>query len=197
MSSTSDVPIVSFESPEAWEQWLAENHESSSGIWMRISKKSSAIRTITYDEALDAALCYGWIDGRKRALDDESWLQKFTPRGQRGVWSRVNTQHAERLIAAGRMKPAGLAQVGAAKRDGRWERAYAPPSAAEIPEDFLVELNKRPKARAFFATLNKRNTFPIYYRLDSAKKPETRERRMNEILAMLDRGEKFYPAPLS
>ena len=193
MSSTSDVPIVSFESPEAWEQWLAENHESSSGIWMRISKVTAQIRSITYDEALDAALCYGWIDGRKRALDDQSWLQKFTPRRPRSIWSQRNTEHIERLTTAGRMTPLGLVQVEAAKRDGRWQRAYAPPSAIQIPEDFLAELNKLPKAKAFFETLNKRNTFPVAYRLQSAKRPETRQRRMNEILAMLERGEKFYP----
>jgi uncharacterized protein YdeI (YjbR/CyaY-like superfamily) len=188
-----DLPVISFESAGAWDDWLAENHESSSGISMRIFKVAARTQSITYREALEIALCYGWIDGFKKKYDERSWLQKFTPRSARGVWSKVNTQHAERLIAAGRMKPVGLAQVEAAKRDGRWDRAYAPPSAAEVPEDFLAELEKHPAAKAFFATLNKRNTFPIYYRLHSAKRPETRRRRMQEILAMMERGEKFYP----
>ncbi len=160
---------------------------------MRIFKKGAKSKSIDYAEALDIALCYGWIDGQKKTYDEQSWLQKFTPRRAGSVWSKINTEHVERLTAAGRMTPLGLAQVEAAKRDGRWDRAYASPSAAELPEDFLAELNKRPKAKAFFDTLNKRNTFPVAYRLKSAKKPETRQRRMQAILAMLERGEKFYP----
>jgi uncharacterized protein YdeI (YjbR/CyaY-like superfamily) len=191
-AAKTELPIITFESPEAWENWLAENHARPNGVWLRLFKKYTGKPTISYEEALDVALCFGWIDGQGRGYDEQSHLQKFTPRRPRSVWSKLNTQRVERLIREGRMRPAGLAQVEEAKRDGRWERAYAPPSAAEIPEDFLAELNKRPHARAFFDTLNKRNTYPIAYRLHNAKKPETRKRRMGEILAMLERGEKFY-----
>jgi len=191
--STSDLPVIAFESADDWEKWLGENHPRSSGIWMRIFKKAANAASITHAEALDVALCYGWIDGWKKRYDERSWLQKFTPRGTRGIWSKVNTENVQRLTEAGRMKPAGLAQVEVAKRDGRWDSAYDPPSRATIPEDFLNELNKNKKAKAFFQTLNKRNTFPIAYRLRSAKRPETRQRRMREILDMLARGEKFYP----
>jgi uncharacterized protein YdeI (YjbR/CyaY-like superfamily) len=191
-AAKTELPIITFESPEAWENWLAENHARPNGVWLRLFKKYTGKPTISYEEALDVALCFGWIDGQGRGYDEQSHLQKFTPRRPRSVWSKLNTQRVERLIREGRMRPAGLAQVEEAKRDGRWERAYAPPSAAEIPEDFLAELNKRPNARAFFDTLNKRNTYPIAYRLHNAKKPETRKRRMGEILAMLERGEKFY-----
>lgn len=193
MSSASDQETIAFESTEAWEEWLAADHDESNGIWMRISKKSANARTITYAEALDGALCYGWIDGQKKSRDEQSWIQRFTPRRARSGWSKINTEHVARLTAAGRMKAAGMAQVEAAKRDGRWDRAYASPSAAAPPEDFLTELNKSKKAKAFFATLNKANIYPISYRLQTAKKPETREKRLREILAMLERGEKFHP----
>ncbi len=189
----TELPVISFESLDQWERWLADNHASSRGIWMRISKKHTTMASIDYAQALDGALCYGWIDGQKRRYDENSWLQKFTPRRARSGWSKVNTGHVERLTEAGRMQPAGLAQVEAAKRDGRWERAYPPPSTATLPEGFLRELNKNKRAKAFFQTLNKTNTFAIAYRLTNAKKPETRERRTQELLAMLDRGEKLYP----
>jgi len=189
----SDFPVIAFESPQAWRRWLAPHHADSNGIWMRIFKKGSGVPSINYAQALDEALCYGWIDGQKRIFDEESWVQKFTPRRARSGWSKRNTEHAERLINAGEMKAAGLAEVEAAKRDGRWDRAYSSPGAATLPEDFLRELNKNGKAKAFFETLNKRNTYPITYRLQTAKKAETRERRLREILAMLERGEKFHP----
>jgi len=192
MSSAPALPIIAFESSEAWETWLAENHTQPTGIWMRISKKGTNVPSVTYAEALDVALCYGWIDGQKKIFDDQSWLQKFTPRRARSGWSKVNTQHVDRLTREGRMKPAGLVQMESAKRDGRWENAYPPQSAAEPPEDFIKELNKNEKAKAFFRTLTQRNIFPIVYRLQSAKRPETRRRRMEEIIAMFERGEKFY-----
>ncbi len=192
MSSAPALPTIAFESPEAWGTWLAENHTQANGIWMRIAKKGANTRSITYAEALDLALCYGWIDGQKKSYDEHAWLQKFTPRRPRSVWSKINTQHIERLAAAGRMKSGGQAQVDAAKLDGRWERAYSPQRDAAPPEDFMSALNKSKKAQAFFATLTRRNIFPIVYRLQSAKKPETRHRRLNEMIAMLERGEKFY-----
>jgi uncharacterized protein YdeI (YjbR/CyaY-like superfamily) len=189
----SAAPTLEFDSPRAWEAWLAEHHAGSHGVWLRIYKKGSGKPSVSYVEALDAALCYGWIDSQKRPKDKTSWLQRFGPRRARSGWSRINTLNAERLAKAGRMKPAGLKEVEAAKQDGRWQRAYDSPSAASIPEDFLKELSKNKKAQAFFEALNKANTYAISYRLQTAKKPETRARRMQLILAMLARGERFHP----
>jgi uncharacterized protein YdeI (YjbR/CyaY-like superfamily) len=186
------LPIKSFIGPEKWEAWLAKNHAKPQGIWLRMFKKSSGKKSVNYAEALDVALCYGWIDGQVRSHDAESWIQKFTPRRAHSIWSKVNTKNIQRLMKAGRMKPAGLAQVKAAKADGRWAKAYHSPSTAVIPKDFLKLLNKNKRAKAFFATLTKRNTYPISYLLGSAKKPETRERRMKKILGMLARGQKFH-----
>ncbi len=193
MTTTTDFPIISLESQAQWEQWLADNHASSDGVWLQFFKKASGKKAITYPEAVEEALCYGWIDGQSKSYDNESWLQKFTPRRARSVWSKINIQKVERLIEAGKMKPAGLQQIEAAKLDGRWERAYDSPSNATVPDDFLQELAKDKKAKAFFDTLNKANTYAITYRLQTAKKPETREKRMKAILEMLAKGEKFHP----
>ncbi|HEV8038988.1 MAG TPA: YdeI/OmpD-associated family protein [Bryobacteraceae bacterium] len=184
--------ILSFRSPSEFRKWLAAKHAKSEGIWLRIFKKNSDTESITYGEALDEALCYGWIDGQKQKHDDESWLQKFTRRRAKSGWSRINTGHAERLIKAGRMKAAGQAEVDAAKKDGRWKAAYDSPSNSTFPDDFLAALNKVPKAKAFFNSLNKANLYAISYRLQTAKKPETRQRRMELILGMLARGEAFH-----
>ena len=165
----------------------------SDGILLRIYKKDSGVTSVTYAEALDQALCFGWIDGQKKPRDNESWLQKFTPRRAKGVWSKRNTEHAERLIKSGAMAPAGLKEVTAAKEDGRWKAAYDSPGSATPPDDFLTALNKNKKAKAFFETLNKSNIYAIVYRLQTAKKPETRTKRMKMILAMMARGEKFHP----
>ncbi len=156
-------------------------------------KKGSGKAGITYDEALDVALCYGWIDSQGKGIDDVSYAQRFTPRRARSVWSKRNTEHIERLTKAGRMRPAGLKAVEAAKRDGRWQRAYDSPSAATAPHDFLKALAKNKRAESFYTTLNRRNTYAIAYRLQNAKKPETREKRIKAIIAMLAKGEKFYP----
>jgi uncharacterized protein YdeI (YjbR/CyaY-like superfamily) len=185
--------MIPLQSTEEWEEWLADNHATSNGVWLQFFKKASGKKTITHAEALDEALCYGWIDGQSKSYDDESWLQKFTPRRARSVWSKVNIQNVERLIQAGKMKPAGLQQIEAAKLDGRWERAYDSPGNATVPDDFLQELEKDKKAKAFFDTLNKANTYAIIYRLQTAKKPETRAKRMKAILEMLAKGEKFHP----
>ncbi len=187
-----EQPILSFSSAADYARWLERHHADHAGIWLRLFKKDSGKVSVTYAEALDEALCWGWIDGQKQKGGAESWLQKFTRRGPRSVWSKVNTGHVERLTRAGRMRPPGLAAVEAAKADGRWDRAYESSNNAALPEDFLRALDKAPKAKAFFETLNKTNRYAIYYRLHSAKKPETRERRLKEILAMLKRGEKFY-----
>jgi uncharacterized protein YdeI (YjbR/CyaY-like superfamily) len=184
--------ILHFRSSAEFRKWLAKNHGQSDGIWLRICKKGSQESSVTYAAALDEALCFGWIDGQKQRHDESSWLQKFTPRRQRSGWSKINTRHAERLIQSRRMKPAGQAQIDAAKKDGRWTAAYDSPSKSTIPEDFLVALRKNKKAYAFFESLNKANLYAIAYRLQTARQPETRQKRMEAILAMMARGETFH-----
>lgn len=193
MPDKTELAVIPFASARKWQQWLARHHGQTEGIWLQIFKKDSGMATVSYAEALDEALCYGWIDGQKKTFDDLSWLQKFTPRRAQSGWSAINAGHAERLIKEGRMQASGLAQVQAAREDGRWQQAYAPQRDTSIPEDFLSELNKNKKAAAFFATLNKANLFAIAYRLHTAKKPETRERRMKTILDMMAREECFHP----
>lgn len=188
----AEQPIITFESASEFAEWLDKNHVDHPGIWMRIYKKDSGITTITYAEALDEALCYGWIDGQKNKHCELSWLQKFTKRGNRSVWSEKNTQHIERLTKEGRMKPSGIATVDAARADGRWAQAYASSKTAEMPEDFLKALAKNQKAKAFYDTLKKSNRYAIYFRLQSAKKTETRLKRITDFIAKLERGEKLY-----
>ena len=187
------MQILHFKTSVGFRRWLAKNHVKSEGLWLRISKKDEGEKSLTYAEALDQALCYGWIDGQKKPFDELSWLQKFTPRRSKSGWSKLNTRHVERLTKAGAMTPAGLEAVEAAKVDGRWEAAYASPKNAGPPEDFLKELAKNKKAKAFFETLNKANVYSIVYRLQTAKKPETREKRMKTILAMMEEGKAFHP----
>ena len=184
--------ILSFRLASEFRKWLAANHRQSDGIWLRIFKKGSGESSVTYAEALDEALCFGWIDGQKRPHDEVSWQQRFTPRRPKSGWSKINTQHAERLIKAGRMRTAGQAQIDAAKKDGRWTAAYDSPSKATFPTDFLTALRRNKKAQAFFESLNKANRYAIAYRLQTAKKPETKQRRVEMILAMLARGEAFH-----
>ena len=186
------MKILTFKSPTVFRNWLEENHADSDGIWLRIFKKDSGKESITYGEALDQALCYGWIDGQKKPHDDRSWLQKLTPRRSKSVWSKNNTEHAERLIRSGEMTSAGLKEVEAAKADGRWKAAYDSFGNAAVPNDFLKKLAKDKKVKAFFETLNKTNLYSIIYRLQTAKNPETREKRMQAIIEMLARGEKFH-----
>ena len=162
------------------------------GIWLRIFKKDSGKATVTYAEALDQALCFGWIDGQKKSHDEFSFIQRFTPRRPRSSWSKINTQHVARLTKAGQMMPAGLAAVRAAKTDGRWQAAYDSHRTAAPPADFLRALNRDRKAKSFFETLNRANVYAIVYRLQTAKRPETRERRLQTILGMMRRGETFH-----
>jgi uncharacterized protein YdeI (YjbR/CyaY-like superfamily) len=191
--AAAEPRVLTLSSVERWEDWLLKHHDRTpEGVWLRIFKKTSSRNSPTHSEAVDVALCFGWIDGQAKSYDDESKVQRFTPRRPRSVWSRLNTQRVERLTRAGRMRPAGLAEVDRAKRDGRWERAYEPPSTATVPDDFLTELAKNKAAQAYFRTLNKRNTYPIAYRLQSAKTPETRAKRVKAIIEMFQRGEKFY-----
>ena len=187
------MQTLHFKTSADFRHWLEKNYTESGGIWLRIFKKDSHEKSLTYAEALDQALCYGWIDGQKKPFDTLSWLQKFTPRRPKSGWSKINTQHVERLIKAGTMTPAGMEAVEAAKADGRWETAYGSSRSATPPEDFLKELSKNKKAEAFFKTLNKANVYSIVYRLETAKKPETREKRMKTILAMLEQGKGFHP----
>jgi uncharacterized protein YdeI (YjbR/CyaY-like superfamily) len=184
--------ILAFSSAAEFRKWLAANHRSCDGIWLRIYKKDSGVASLNYAEALDEALCYGWIDGLKQKHDERSWRQRFTPRRPKSGWSKINTGHAERLIAAGRMKAAGQTQIDAAKKDGRWEAAYDSQGKATFPEDFLAKLSKNKKAQAFFESLSSSNRYAIAYRLQTAKRPETKEKRMKMILEMLRRGEKFH-----
>jgi uncharacterized protein YdeI (YjbR/CyaY-like superfamily) len=193
METRQNLPILSFPTQKEWEEWLAKHHLDSKGIWLKIAKKGTGTETIQYPEALDAALCYGWIDGQKGALDETFWLQRFTPRGPRSKWSKINREKATALIASGRMRPAGLAEVERAKADGRWEAAYDAQSKAAVPEDFQRELDANPDAAAFFAALDSANRYAILYRLQEAKKPETRAKRIEKFLGMLKRGEKVHP----
>ena len=186
------MKTLTFRSSAEFRSWLEINHAVSEGIWLRIFKKGSGKKSVTYAEALDQCLCHGWIDGQKQAHDECSWLQKFTPRRVKSGWSKVNTEHAERLIKTKQMTRAGLEAIEAAKADRRWQAAYDSPRNAVPPEDFLKALGKDKKAKTFFETLNKANVYSIVYRLQTAKKPETREKRMNMILEMLARGEKFH-----
>lgn len=192
MGKLKTLPTLAFKTPEKFESWLQKNHETSEGIWLQIFKKDSGKKTVTYPEALDVALCYGWIDGQKQAKDEHSWLQKFGPRGAKSIWSKINTGHVARLIKEGRMQPAGLRAVENAKANGNWERAYDSPSNQVLPDDFLKELSKNKKAATTFKTLNKANLFAIGFRLQTAKKPETRIKRINDIIQMLAKGETFH-----
>ena len=192
MKASPEQPVLSFASRRDWERWLAKNHEISNGIWLRFFRKESGTATVIYADALEVALCHGWIDGQFKKFDETSWLQRFTPRRPRSIWSKRNTEKAEALIRAGKMKPAGLRQVDLAKQDGRWHEAYDSPSKMQVPDDFLEKLSGSKKALEFYQSLNKSNTYAIAWRLQTAKKPETREKRMNTILEMLGRGEKFH-----
>lgn len=187
-----DLPILLFATPRDLEAWLEECHASSAGLWLKIAKKGSGVESVSYAQALGLALCFGWIDSQKRGFDERYFLQRFTPRRPRGKWSLINREKAEGLIASGAMRPAGLAEVEAAKADGRWEAAYAGQRTAEVPEDLQRELDRSEVAGEFFATLDSANRYAILYRLQEAKKPETRERRLRKFIAMLERGEKIH-----
>ena len=195
MKSTTreKLPILHMEGMKDWERWLTGHHESSPGVWLMIAKKGSALTSVSYAEALEAALCHGWIDGQKQAHDSEAWLQKFTPRGARSIWSKINREKAEQLVASGRMMPAGLRAIENAKRNGRWENAYHSAKGSTIPEDFLVAMAKNRKAKTFFETLNSANRYAILFRIQTAKKAETRARRIEQFIGMLERHEKINP----
>lgn len=193
VATVAELPLKGFRDAEAWTDWLSKHHESSSGLWLSLTRKAPGTKSLTYPEALDVALCYGWIDGQRKSKDATSWLVKFTPRGARSIWSKINRTKVQALIKEGRMRPAGLAAIERAKSDGRWDAAYDSWSSATIPPDLVAELDGSAKARAFFDTLNSRNRYAILFRIQTAKKPETRQRRIREFVRMLARGEKLYP----
>lgn len=187
-----ELPVVHFEDADAFAEWLERNHGESPGVWLRHAKKGAALRSVSYADALDVALCYGWIDSQKKSYDEESWLQKFGPRGPKSLWSRINREKIEALTAAGRMKVAGLEAVERAKADGRWDAAYDSPRNATIPDDFQAELDRSPAARDFFASLNAANRYSVLFRIQTAR-PAARAARIATLVAMLERGEKFHP----
>ncbi len=189
----AEYPVLLFSTQADWAQWLDANHALEPGVWMRFAKKAAPFETVKYAEALDVSLCYGWIDGQLQRFDEHSYLLKFTPRGKKSIWSKVNVGHVERLIVSGAMQPAGLAAVAAAKSDGRWDRAYSSSSRSTVPQDFQQALDANPRAKAFFDTLKRDNRYAILFRLETAVKAETRARRVSEFVAMLERGETIHP----
>jgi uncharacterized protein YdeI (YjbR/CyaY-like superfamily) len=186
-------PRFTFENQKEWETWLDRNGSSSSGVWLRLAKKASGHSTVSYAEAVETALCFGWIDGQKRTENEHFWLQRFTPRTAKSIWSKINKAKAEALIAAGRMRPTGLREIDRAKQDGRWEAAYASPSNSTVPEDLQRALDANPRAKNFFSTLNSRNRYAILFRVQNAKKPETRARKIAQFVEMLGAGKMLHP----
>jgi uncharacterized protein YdeI (YjbR/CyaY-like superfamily) len=180
-------------SQDEWETWLQANCEHSSGIWLRLAKKSSGQAALTYAQALDSALCFGWIDGQKQAESDQFWLQRFSPRTAKSLWSKINTEKAQALVHAGRMRPPGLRQIQLAQQDGRWEKAYASASNATVPEDLQTALDANKKAKALFEKLNSKNRYAILFRIQNVKKAETRARKIAQFVEMLANGEMLYP----
>jgi uncharacterized protein YdeI (YjbR/CyaY-like superfamily) len=188
----AEQPVVAFASPEAFAAWLDEHHATSDGIWLKFAKKASGVASVRYPEAVELSLAYGWIDGQVRRFDDDFYLQRFTPRRARSRWSKINRAKAEAMIAAGAMKPAGLAEVERAKADGRWDAAYDSPSTATVPPDLQAALDANRAAAEAFAGLNASNRYAILHRVQDAKKPETRARRIATFVAMLERGERLH-----
>lgn len=188
-----EYPLKGFKTARSFETWLVKNHSKAPGIRIKFAKKSSGLKSITFAEALDIALCYGWIDGQGKGLDDDWYSNRFTPRRKRSSWSKVNRENVARLIKEGRMQAAGQAEIDRAKQDGRWDAAYDPPSRATVPVDLAAALKKAPKAKRFFETLDSRNRYAILHRIQTAKKPETRVKRIERFVQMCRDGEKIYP----
>jgi uncharacterized protein YdeI (YjbR/CyaY-like superfamily) len=191
-SNETGAVVRAFKDAKAWESWLAKNQSATGGLWMRIAKKASGVKSITYPEAVEIALCYGWIDGQKKPESETTWLQRFVPRRPRSIWSKINREKALSLIVGGRMKPAGLKEVERAKQDGRWDAAYDSPKNAPINPDFQKALDKNPRAKAFFDTVNAANRYAIIWRLHTAKKAETRARLTRTFIEMLEKGETLH-----
>lgn len=181
-----------FSTQAAWTAWLEKNHRKSSGLWLRLAKKGSDLKSVTYGEALEVALCYGWIDGQKRGESEHAWLQRFLPRSAKSIWSKINREKALALIATGSMRVAGHEAIDAARKNGTWEAAYDSPKSAKVPEDFRMALDASPRARDFFAQLDGANRYAILFRIQTAKKVETRERKIREFLTMLEKRERIH-----
>lgn len=192
MKAKTELPVIAFQSQKRWRDWLLKNYNKADGVWLRLYKKDSGVKSINHKMALDEALCFGWIDGQAKSYEEHSYLQKFTPRRKRSIWTKRNTEKVELLINEGKMHESGLREIEAAKADGRWERAYDSPADMKIPEDFLKEISQNKKALEFFNALNKTNKFSIAYRLQTAKKPETRQKRIKTIIEMMEQGKKFH-----
>ncbi|MCU1270471.1 MAG: hypothetical protein JWN74_1765 [Acidobacteriaceae bacterium] len=189
----TEAAACRFKNQSAWSAWLEKNHRGSGGIWLRLAKKNSGVQSVSYSEALEAALCYGWIDGHKRPESEQAWLQKFCPRSAKSIWSKINREKALALIQSGRMTPAGHEAIAQAKTNGRWDSAYDSPSRATVPDDFQAALNANYRANAFFKNLDRANRYAMLFRIQTAKKPETRARNVQKFIAMLERGEKIHP----
>lgn len=192
MTAADADEVLAFATQDDWAGWLGANHDTSTGLWLKHAEAASGISSVTYAEAVEVALCWGWIDGQKRKFDDQHWLQRYSPRRRKSVWSKINVGKAEALIAAGRMQPAGLREVERAKADGRWDAAYAGQSTATVPDDLQAALDADPAAAEAFAGLNSSNRYAILFRVHNAKKPETRARRIEKFVAMLRAGERLY-----
>lgn len=190
--SKRDRPVLTFADQQAWRRWLGRNHRTSNGIWIKFAKKASGITSVNYQQAVEVALCHGWIDSQAAPYDESYYLQRFTPRGPRSKWSQINRDKATALIESGDMKPPGLEQVRAAQTDGRWDAAYEPQSRATVPEDFQQALARDPAAQAFFETLTGANRYAFLYRIKDAKRAETRARRISEFVAMLAEHRTFH-----
>lgn len=191
--SGGEKPTLTFARKSSWATWLDKNHTTSSGVWLRLAKKASGLKSVSYDEAVQVALCYGWIDGQGKSDGETYWLQKFTPRGRRSVWSKRNRERALALISTGEMRLAGLAEIERAKEDGRWEAAYDSPSRITVPDDLQAALDASRRAKRFFESLDRQNRYAILFRIHTAKKAETRAKRIRQFVEMLTRGEKLYP----
>jgi len=188
----SDSTVKLFKSKPDWSAWLEKNHRKSAGLWLRMAKKDSGLRSVSYKEALDVALCYGWIDGQKRAENEQTWLQRFVPRSNRSIWSKINREKVLALVASGEMQAAGLEAIENAKKNGRWDAAYDSPSGSTVPADFQKALDANPRAAAFFKTLDRANRYAVLWRIQTVKKAETRARKIEQYIVMLERKEKIH-----
>ena len=191
MTKPAELPTLPFESKKKFAEWLAKQHDKSAGVWMKLAKKATGIPSVTYAEALDVALCYGWIDGQRNSFDENYFIQKFTPRRPKSIWSKINTEKVERLIESGEMKPSGLKAIEAAKQDGRWDAAYASQKNILVPDDFKSALSKNGKAKTFFESLTGAKRYSFLFRIETAKKAETRAKRILHFVEMLEKGETF------
>lgn len=186
-------PVRLFKSKQDWAAWLEKNHRENAGLWLRLAKKGSRLRSVSYKEALEVALCHGWIDGQKRPESEQAWLQRFVPRSSKSIWSKINREKALALIASGEMKAAGQEAIENAKKNGRWDAAYDSPSGATVPADFQAALDANQRAAAFFKTLDRANRYAVLWRIQTVKKAETRARKIRQFIEMLEREERIHP----